>query len=383
MNNILSCLEGVRTVIIAGHTRPDGDCVGSCMGMYLYLKENYPQIQTDVYLEEVPEVFHFIQDIDQAKQEWEEKEYDLFLEFDVSSTDRIGVAGQAVNTAKITACIDHHITNKGIAQENQIVPDASSTCKVLYELLEPEKINKACAEALYTGIVHDTGVFQYSCTGTRTMEIAGQLMAKGIDFTSIIKDSFYTKSYAQNQIMGRTIMESIMLLDQRCIVGYVRKKDMDFYGVEGKDLDGNPVKSDELFSRNAVTVVNFWFTTCSPCVGELGELDALNKELAEKNGALIGVNSFTLDGNEAEISEAKDVLAKKGATYQNVYFDSDSEAGRFTTGIYAYPTTYVVDRNGNIVGDPIVGAITEKNQAETLQKLIDQAIASDTGENEE
>lgn len=156
-----------------------------------------------------------------------------------------------------------------------------------------------------------------------------------------------------------------------------------FPSFEGKDLDGNEVKSDELFSANAVTVVNFWFTTCSPCVGELGELDALNKELAEKNGALIGVNSFTLDGNEAEISEAKDVLAKKGATYQNVYFDSDSEAGRFTTGIYAYPTTYVVDRNGNIVGDPIVGAITEKNQAETLQKLIDQAIASDTGENEE
>ena len=201
INNIASVLEGVTTAAIAGHVRPDGDCVGSCMGMYLYLKENYPQIQTDVYLEEVPEVFHFIQDIDQAKQEWEEKEYDLFLEFDVSSTDRIGVAGQAVNTAKITACIDHHITNKGIAQENQIVPDASSTCEVLYELLEPEKINKACAEALYTGIVHDTGVFQYSCTGTRTMEIAGQLMAKGIDFTSIIKDSFYTKSYAQNQIM--------------------------------------------------------------------------------------------------------------------------------------------------------------------------------------
>ena len=156
-----------------------------------------------------------------------------------------------------------------------------------------------------------------------------------------------------------------------------------FPAFEGKDLNGNPVKSDDLFSKNAVTVVNFWFTTCSPCVGELGELDALNKELAEKNGALIGVNSFTLDGNEAEISEAKDVLAKKGATYQNVYFDSDSEAGRFTTGIYAYPTTYVVDRNGNIVGDPIVGAITEKNQAETLQKLIDQAIASDTGEKEE
>lgn len=152
-----------------------------------------------------------------------------------------------------------------------------------------------------------------------------------------------------------------------------------FPAFEGKDLDGNAVKSDELFSANAVTVVNFWFTTCNPCVGELSELDALNKELAKKGGALIGVNTFTLDGDEAAISEAKDVLAKKGATYQNVYFDSDGEAGKFTTSIFAYPTTYVVDRSGNIVGEPIVGAITEKKQAETLQKLIDQALAADMG----
>ena len=148
---------------------------------------------------------------------------------------------------------------------------------------------------------------------------------------------------------------------------------------EGKDLDGNTVKSDELFSANAVTVVNFWFTTCNPCVGELSELDALNKELAEKGGSFIGVNTFTLDGDEAAISEAKDVLAKKGATYQNVYFNSDGEAGKFTTNIFAYPTTYVVDRNGNIVGDPIVGAITEKNQAEALQAQIDKALAADAG----
>ena len=152
-----------------------------------------------------------------------------------------------------------------------------------------------------------------------------------------------------------------------------------FPAFEGKDLDGNTVKSDELFSGNAVTVVNFWFTTCNPCVGELSELDALNKELAEKGGSLIGVNTFTLDGDETAISEAKDVLAKKGATYQNVYFDSDGEAGKFTTNIFAYPTTYVVDRSGNIVGEPIVGAITEKKQAETLQKLIDQALAADMG----
>ena len=152
-----------------------------------------------------------------------------------------------------------------------------------------------------------------------------------------------------------------------------------FPAFEGKDLNGNTVKSDELFSGNTVTVVNFWFTTCNPCVGELSELDALNKELAKKGGALIGVNTFTLDGDEAAISEAKDVLAKKGVTYQNVYFDSDGEAGKFTTNIFAYPTTYVVDRNGNIVGDPIVGAITEKKQAETLQKLIEQALAADVG----
>ena len=152
-----------------------------------------------------------------------------------------------------------------------------------------------------------------------------------------------------------------------------------FPAFEGKDLGGNTVKSDELFSGNAVTVVNFWFTTCNPCVGELADLDALNRELAEKGGALIGVNTFTLDGDEAAISEAKDVLTKKGATYQNVYFPSDGEAGKFTANIFAYPTTYVVDRSGNIVGEPIVGAITEKKQAETLQKLIDQALAADMG----
>ena len=152
-----------------------------------------------------------------------------------------------------------------------------------------------------------------------------------------------------------------------------------FPAFEGKDLEGNEVTSQELFSGNAVTVVNFWFTTCNPCVGELAELDGLNQELAQKGGALIGVNAFTLDGDEGAISEAKDILTKKGVTYQNVYFPSDSEAGKFTANIFAYPTTYVVDRSGNIVGDPIVGAITDKKQAQTLQERIDQALAADMG----
>ena len=152
-----------------------------------------------------------------------------------------------------------------------------------------------------------------------------------------------------------------------------------FPAFEGKDLDGNTVKSSDLFSGNAVTVVNFWFTTCGSCVGELGDLDALNKELSGKGGALIGINAFTLDGNEAAISDAKDVLTQSGATYQNVYFDSGSEAGKFVESIYAYPTTYVVNRSGRIVGDPIVGAITSKAQADALQAQIDKALAADMG----
>lgn len=148
-----------------------------------------------------------------------------------------------------------------------------------------------------------------------------------------------------------------------------------FPSFSGKDLNGNSVTSGSLFSGNSVTVVNFWFTTCGPCVGELGELDALNKKLAQKGGAVVGINAFTLDGDEAAIADAKAVLAKKGATYKNIYFDSGSAAGKFTNGIYAFPTTYVIDRNGGIVGEPIVGAITSKAQMDALQKLIDTALA--------
>ncbi len=192
---------------------------------------------------------------------------------------------------------------------------------------------------------------------------------------ALLKKSAQEISEIENKLTELEKQHPEILNEETDANGDVQK----FPSFEGKDLDGNEVKSDELFSANAVTVVNFWFTTCSPCVGELGDLDALNKELAEKGGALIGVNTFTLDGDEAAISEAKDVLAKKGAAYQNVYFDSDGEAGKFTANIFAYPTTYVIDRNGNIVGEPIVGAITEQKQAETLQKLIDQALAADMG----
>lgn len=232
-------LEGVHSVGIAGHVRPDGDCIGSCMGMYLYLKENYPEIQADVFLEQVPSGFHYIKDVQEVQSEFPSgKVYDLFCVFDVGEKERIGVASEALDTAVKTVCVDHHITNKGAADVNEIYPQASSTCEVLYEMLEPEQVTKEVAEALYTGIIHDTGVFQYSNTGKRTMEIAGVLMEKGVDFTSIIRDSFFAKSYKQNQILGRTLMESILLLDGQCIIGYLKKNDLEFYQAQTSDLNG-------------------------------------------------------------------------------------------------------------------------------------------------
>ena len=156
-------------------------------------------------------------------------------------------------------------------------------------------------------------------------------------------------------------------------------KTQKFPAFEGKDLNGNPVKSDDLFSKNAVTVVNFWFTTCNPCVGELSELESLHQELTKKGGGVVGINSFTLGGDEAAISEAKSVLSKKGVTYPNVYFPAQGEAGKFVENVFAYPTTYVVDRSGNIVGDPIVGAITDKSQMESLNSLINKALSADKG----
>lgn len=239
MNKLLEALEKAGTVAITGHVNPDGDCVGSCMGMYLYLRDNYPQIQADVYLKDVREGFGYIQGLEQAKPVFElGDKYDLLLLFDVSSKDRICVSPEILKACGHTVCVDHHVTNSGLGQDNVICPEASSTSEVLFGLLEEEKITKAAAEALYTGIIHDTGMFRHSCTSSKTMEIAGRLMDKGIDFTRIADESFYTKTYRQNQIMGRTILESIMLLEGQCIVGVVSHRIMEFYGVTPKDLDG-------------------------------------------------------------------------------------------------------------------------------------------------
>lgn len=239
MEKIANELKGINTVAIAGHVRPDGDCVGSCMGLYLYLKENYPDIAADVYLEQPGAQFSFLSCFEEIKTVYQTgKVYDLLITLDVSDKNRIGVAEEAYETAKKRVCIDHHISNWGLGDINEIRPDASSTCEVLYTLLEEEKVSKAVAEAIYTGMVHDTGVFQYSCTSPETMRIAAKLMEKGIPFTKIVEESFYEKTYVQNQILGRCLMESILLMDGKCVIGVVKKKMMDFYHVEPKDLDG-------------------------------------------------------------------------------------------------------------------------------------------------
>lgn len=238
MTRLNDFLEGVKTVAIAGHVNPDGDCVGACMGTYLYLKENRPDIQADVYLEKPKDCFYFIEDLDKAKQVCEEKPYDLLILLDISSADRIGVAQPLLETAGKILCFDHHVTNKEHFTWLFNYPELSSASEVLFNYLDPEKISEKCAEALYTGIAHDTGIFQYSCTSPTTMRVAAFLMEKGVPFNRIIDETYYQKTYVQNQIMGRTLMESIMMFDGKLIIGYVKNRDMAFYGLIPSDMDG-------------------------------------------------------------------------------------------------------------------------------------------------
>ena len=232
-------LANVKTVAISGHIRPDGDCIGSCLGVWNYIQDNYPDIQADVYLEQIVSKFRFLKGADLVKTDCsEERKYDLFISLDASDRERLGEAVKYLDTAKRSVCVDHHITNPGFADENWIVADASSASELAWEIMEEEKISKHTAEALYMGIAHDTGVFQYSNTSPKTMQIAGSLIAKGINFSQIVDNTFYKKTYIQNQILGRALVESILLLDGRIIVGRVRQKDMEFYGAIPADLDG-------------------------------------------------------------------------------------------------------------------------------------------------
>lgn len=232
-------LSQAKTVAIGGHVRPDGDCAGSCLGLYQYIKEQETQIKADLYLEEMAESFAFMKSAGEIRHEvTEEKEYDLFIALDCGDAGRLGFSEPLFHKAKKTLCIDHHISNGAFADENIIDPDASSTSEMVFRELPKDKISKNTAECLYLGIVHDTGVFQYSCTAPETMEAAAELMRKGIDASEIIQSTFYEKTYAQNQILGRALLESILFLDGKCIAASVSRQEMEFFGVTPKDLEG-------------------------------------------------------------------------------------------------------------------------------------------------
>lgn len=239
MSRLLELAQEANSIAILGHVRPDGDCVGSCLAVWNYLEERYPEKEIQVYLEKPPVKFSYLKHFDSISQDAQSgKCYDLCICLDSGDKSRLGEFVGYLETAKRSICLDHHITNIGYAQENTVRADASATCEVLYDFLEEDQISRTVAECIYTGIIHDTNVFKNSNTSAHTMEIAGKMMEKGIDFGQIIDGSFYRKTYLQNQIMGRAVLESVTFLDGRCIFSVVRKKDMDFYGVESSDLDG-------------------------------------------------------------------------------------------------------------------------------------------------
>lgn len=239
MLDLLELVKQADTVAIAGHMHPDGDCVGSCLGLYNYLTKNFYKKQIEVYLESVPAAFSFLANTERVRTEAKQAAvYDLFIALDCGSVDRLGFTEELFHAAKTKVNIDHHISNTNFARYNHVEPNASSASEVLYGLLDAESVTKETAECLYLGIVHDTGVFKHSNTSKKTMEVAGCLLATGISAERIIDDSFYRKTYLQNQILGRCLLESILLLDGRIICAAVSQKMMQLYGAVPADLDG-------------------------------------------------------------------------------------------------------------------------------------------------
>lgn len=236
MNQLIQAIEKAATIAIGGHIRPDGDCIGSCMGLYGYIRNNYPDKKVCVYVEEIPEAFSYLRNEEALEPKAEN--YDLFISLDCGDEERLGEAYEVMKKAGYICNVDHHVTNTNFGKDNIVVADASSTCQILYTLMEDEKIGYEVACALYTGIIHDTGVFKHSNTSKETMEIAGKLMDKGIPFGKIIDGSFYLKTYKQLQMMGRCLLESVRILDGRCIFSVVRKSVMDLYEAKPSDLDG-------------------------------------------------------------------------------------------------------------------------------------------------
>lgn len=242
MKRINAEIAGAKTIAIAGHIRPDGDCVGSCTALYLYLEqlqEEYGIEKIDCYLEPFGNEFYVLTGPERIKHTYDTDEsYDIFISVDCGGLDRLGNAMKYFNSAKKTINIDHHISNQSFGQANYVVVDASSTCEVLYELMDEERITVDIAKALYVGLTHDTGIFKHSNTSPKTLMIASKLISKGFDFSKLIDETFYSKTYMQNQLLGRCLMESILVLHGKVVVSSISRKMLEFYGATHADLDG-------------------------------------------------------------------------------------------------------------------------------------------------
>ena len=238
MSRIEQLLAGAKTVALSGHIRPDGDCVGSVMSVYQYIKKNIPGVEVKVFLETPSSVFQCIEDIGIIDSSFASQEiFDVFIALDCTA-DRLGEAQSIFERAKCKINIDHHISNTGCGDINLVVPDASSTCEVVYELMDPQKLDVEIAKTIYIGMIHDTGVFKYSNTSPKTLQIAANLISYGFDFPKIIDETFYEKTYVQTLVCAKAVSESVRFMDGKCIFSVVDKNMMQFFDVGPKDLDG-------------------------------------------------------------------------------------------------------------------------------------------------
>lgn len=303
MTNLDVFLETAATVAVSGHIRPDGDCVGSCLATYNYIKTYYPQISVDIYLEPIPNIFKFMRYSEEIIHDFSgEKCYDLFIVQDCGDMGRLGGAAHFFETAKKTVCIDHHISNQSFADENYIFPETSSTSELIFELLPKERLTKEIAECIYTGIVHDTGVFQYSSTSSKTMNVAGTLMDCGIAYSKIIDETYYTKTYNQNRILGLALLKSKLHLNGKCISSVITEEEMKEYEVLPKHLDG--IVSQLRVTKDVEAAIFLYETgdgTFKVSTRSVGSVDVSRIAVKYDGGGHKRAAGFSMTGNSDEI----------------------------------------------------------------------------------
>ena len=313
-NDFKKIICNSNSIGIAGHVRPDGDCVGSTLAVYNYIKDNYPEKDVRIYLEPIPNIFKFLKRADEIRSDYKDDVvFDLFIAEDCGDLGRLGQAASYFSKADRTMCIDHHVSNQVFADDNYIFPDASSTCELVFELIGAENINKDIAECLYTGMVHDTGVFQYSCTSSKTMDIAGQLMEMDIDYPKIVDETFYTKTYNQNKILGQALLKSQLHFGGACISSIITREDMQKFDVLPKHLDGIV---NQLRVTKGVKVALFIYEnedgTFKGSLRVNGNIDVAEIAACFGGGGHVKAAGFTIDGPiEETINEVLDVIREK------------------------------------------------------------------------